>query len=272
MIDEIITQEIDEQTSDNKVAVLLSGGVDSLSVAFAAHRLHKEVTAYTFHLKGQSTYDAEKAQEVSKLFGWNCVVIEVPTDNLEKDFLRLVNEVGCKKKTHFECCFPFLYVYPKIKEKAVLSGWAADGYYGISKKAMIHYGPGKTKEKFDEFRNNYFDYNNQAGYLWHELVARNNDKQLITPYLAFRVKEFYYEKTWEELNKPFQKHHVVTAFSEFKKFKFKKHINLQLGAGIDKLFETLLDNKTINYKNRKRVMDICRDWSKMSDSIGTLDN
>ena len=82
-------------------------------------------------------------------------------------------------------------MYPEIKEHVVISGWAADGYYGISKKAMIHYGPGKTKEKFDEFRNNYFDYNNQAGYLWHELVARNNKKQFLTPYLSLRVKEFF---------------------------------------------------------------------------------
>jgi len=36
-------------------------------------------------------------------------------------------------------------VYPEIKEQVVLSGWAADGYYGISKKAMLHYGPGKPK-------------------------------------------------------------------------------------------------------------------------------
>ena len=28
---------------------------------------------------------------------------------------------------------------------------------------------------------------------------------------------------------------------------------------LDKLFEKLIDNKIINFKNRKRVMDICRD-------------
>ena len=59
-------------------------------------------------------------------------------------------------------------------------------------------------------------------------------------------------------------------FEEFKKFKFKKHINLQLGGGVDKLFEKLIDDKFINFKFRKRVMDICRDWSNMSDDIGVL--
>ena len=270
MIDKLLMDQIEQQTSDKKIAVLLSGGVDSLSVAFAAHRMGKEITAYSFHLKDKPTYDAKKAEEVSKLFGWNFNLIEVPTDNLVEDFQKLVKDVRCKKKTQFECCFPFLYVYPEIKEHVVLSGWAADGYYGISKKAMLHYGPGKTKEKFDEFRDNYFNINNQAGYLWHELIARNNDKQFLTPYLSLTVKEFFYDMTWEEVNKPFQKHHVVNAFEEFKKFKIKKHINLQLGAGVDKLFETLLKDKFINFKFRKRVMDVCKDWSNMSDDIGVL--
>ena len=75
------------------------------------------------------------------------------------------------------------------------------------------------------------------------MIARNNKKQLITPYLSLAVKDFFYNMTWEELNKPFQKHHVVNAFEEFKNFKFKKHINLQLGAGVDKLFEKLIDDK-----------------------------
>ena len=270
MIDKLLQQEIEEQTSDKEVAVLLSGGVDSLSVAFAAQRAGKDITAYTFHLEGQPTYDSQKALEVSKKFGWNCVTVIVPTNNLEEDFLRLAKEIKCKKKTHFECCFPFLYMYPQIKERAVISGWAADGYYGISKKAILHYTKGKTKAKFDEFRDNYFDYFNQAGYLWHERIARNNGKQFITPYLSMRVRDFFYAKDWYELNEPFQKHTVVNAFYEFKNLKVKKHINLQLGSNIDKLFETLIDNKKINFKNRKRVMDICRDWSTQFESLAQL--
>ena len=63
---------------------------------------------------------------------------------------------------------------------------------------------------------------------------------------------------------------LVNAFEEFKRFKFKKHINLQLGAGVDKLFEKLIDDKIINFKNRKRVMDICRDWYELNRSKAQL--
>ena len=52
-------------------------------------------------------------------------------------------------------------------------------------------------------------------------------------------------------------------FEQFKKFNFKKHINLQLGAGIDKQFETLLNNSKINPNNRyKSVSGICQYWGK----------
>ena len=46
----------------------------------------------------------------------------------------------------------------------------------------------------------------------------------------------------------------------------KKHLNLQIDCGIVSLFETLIDNKEINFKNRKRVMDICKDWNLLNNT------
>ena len=113
-IDKLLIDQIEQQTTDNNVAVLLSGGVDSLSVAFAAQRMGKKITAYTFHLQDQPSYDATKAAEVAKLMGWGIHIIEVPTHNLQNDFQRLVKEVRCKKKTHFECCL--LYTSPSPRD------------------------------------------------------------------------------------------------------------------------------------------------------------
>ena len=85
-IDKIIEKVIDKEVPDKEIAVLLSGGVDSLSVACAAHRLGKKVSAYTFHLDGDPSYDANKAEEASKKFGWNFDLTIVPTDKLVEDF------------------------------------------------------------------------------------------------------------------------------------------------------------------------------------------
>ena len=43
--------------------------------------------------------------------------------------------------------------------------------------------------------------------------------------------------------------------------KVKLHSNLQIESKINKLFEELIDNENINFKGRKRIMNICKDWS-----------
>jgi hypothetical protein len=40
-----------------------------------------------------------------------------------------------------------------------------------------------------------------------------------------------------------------------------------LGAGVDKLFESLLNNSKVNYNNRKRMMDVSKDWYKKEFKI-----
>jgi asparagine synthetase B (glutamine-hydrolysing) len=260
MIAELLMNEIN--VPDDDCAVLLSGGVDSISVGFAAERLGKKVHAYSFCLDTHPSYDFQKAKEIAEIFNWPFTGIEVPTKNLADDWHRLV-QLDCRKKTHFECVYPFLYVYPEIKQKYVLSGWAADGYYGVSKKAQIHYK--HTQELFDKFRDNYFSPEMCAGYNWHKKVSDEYDKVFVTPYLTESVKEFFYSKSWDEVNKPFQKHHVRNAFDEFKRTgKIKNHLNLQIDSGIVELFESLLPNKEINFKNRSRIMDVCRDWNVLN--------
>ena len=266
MIDSLLYDEIQKNSQSDSVAVLMSGGVDSISCAFSAHRLGKRINVHTFHLEDDPSYDALKAIEVSKIMGWEYTLTEVPTKNLERDFIHLATEFKCEKKTHFECTFPFLYIFPKIKESEVISGIAADGHYGVSKKACIHY---KTPiSKFDEFREKYFSQKNPAGLIQQNILAKKYDKKFIAPYLEPKVIDFFRQYDWYELNKPFQKHHVVNSFPEFKEIgKFKKHINLQLGSNIDKLFESLLNNQNINFKKRIRIMDICKDWSNLGGHL-----
>ena len=138
MLKKLLEDHIRNNISDDKVAVLLSGGVDSISVGLAAHHAGKKVHAYSFQLGNQTSYDFAKAAEVSYKMKWEFTPVVVPRENLIPDWYRLV-ELGCRKKTHFETVFPFLYVYPEIEETYVVTGWGADGYFGVSKKAMMRY-------------------------------------------------------------------------------------------------------------------------------------
>ena len=51
MIDKLITQIVKEEAPSKDVAVLMSGGVDSLTCAFSAQRLGKNVHTYTTALR-----------------------------------------------------------------------------------------------------------------------------------------------------------------------------------------------------------------------------
>jgi len=258
MIDKLITEVIDKEVSSNNVAVLMSGGIDSLTCAFSAMRLGKKVNTYTMKVNGIDTEDSVSSKEAAKIYGWNHTEIDVPINNIKEDFQRLIKYYNCKKKTQVECTFPFLYVYPKIKERFVLSGIAADGYYGLSKRAMINFR--YPKESFDKYRIDYFKAENPAGILQQEQLARETESYLVAPYFNFSIYNWMLERDWDFFNKPFQKAGIIEAYPEFNKLpKKRKHANLQLVAGIPKYFESLLEDRDLNFKNRERVMDLVRD-------------
>ena len=57
LINNLLINHIENNVPDSKIAVLLSGGVDSISVALAAHHAGKKIHAYSFHLDTHETYD-----------------------------------------------------------------------------------------------------------------------------------------------------------------------------------------------------------------------
>ena len=265
MISSILEASIRREVKEKNVALLLSGGVDSMSLGFAASRVGKHVVAYSFKTDQHDSYDYEKAQQVSETMGWDFVGVVVNTEDLKKDFYKLL-DLGCVKKTQFECTYPFLHLYPEIVEHSVLSGIAADGWYGLSKKAKMNFI--KTKESFDGFRREYFNAENPAGVLNLLSLSSIYNKKLVHPYLwDKKVEHYFMEYDWNELNKPEQKRHVREAFKE--EFEMvghvNQHTNLQLDSKINILFESLLDDLEINFKDRSRVMDVCRDWAGLKE-------
>ena len=252
MIKKLLVDHIKNNVPDDKVAVLLSGGLDSVSVSLAAASAGKKVQAYSFHLDTHESYDFKKAREVCEHMKWGFTEIVVPTDNLIQDWYRLV-KLGCRLKTHFETVFPFLYVYPNIYPKYVLTGWGADGYFGVSKKAMMRYASYKKKRNYvkfckrtnqkrlnwNEFRTEYLD-GNCAGYKEHTNLAKQYNKNHIEPYKDSKnIRELLMSKSWFELNKPRQKEIIRKDFTNLEKYgSIKPHINLHLGSNIHKLFET----------------------------------
>lgn len=258
LLNSIVRESIPK--SEKKVAVLFSGGIDSLTCGFAAQELGLEVIAYTFKIENIPNLDAEVAEDCAKTMGWKFVLNEVPTSNLQEDFIQLSKIWKCKKKTQFECTWPFLYLVPEIKEKYVLSGIAADGHYGLSKKAMIHFK--QPKDKFDSFRKDYFINNpNPAGQIQQFDLLSHYEKIQVAPYLDMRIFDFFQKFDWFQINRPKEKQMIIDSYPKlFAKTAIRRHTNLQIVSGVREVFETLL-NTELNFNNRSRVMDLCRDYA-----------
>ena len=135
-------------------------------------------------------------------------------------------------------------------------------HMGNSRKAIQHYR--HTKELFDQFRDKYFLPDNCANLKWIEIISEKFGKVMINPYLDKEVKEYFYQFDWTELNQRPEKHFVRGAFEQFAGLKVNRHLNLQVNSSITGLFEELLENQEINFRNRSRVMDVCRDWYNLS--------
>lgn len=254
LLDKIVAEDI----GDNKeVALLFSGGVDSTSLGFAAQGLGVKVNCYTFQMGELQSHDSAAAKKIAAAMGWQWNLIKVPFDRLEEDAIKLATILKCKKKTQFECTLPFLYVIPKIKEKVVLSGVAADGHFGLSKKAMIHFR--YPKLSFDKFRRDYFSQENPAGYVQQKKLIEQHGKKHSAPYMDKRMFNYFMKFSWDKLNKPTQKMPVLLAYKDnFKKVGRRNHANLQLVAKIDVFCERMLSGK-LNTKKRTRMMDLWRD-------------
>ena len=259
LFEKIIKEELPEQLCD--VAVLFSGGVDSSTCLFALLELGYNPIIYSFRLSNYISEDFLSAKNCANLFNLKFKEVIVPTNNIKQDFLKLVQKYNCSKKTQLECAFPWMYLFQEISEEYVITGLCADSHYGLSKTVMINYKD--TKEKFDKYRISSFEKGNPEGIKQMEHISKEYNKILISPYVHPLIQKYFLQFNWEEINKPYQKYLIIQNYNNyFKKTGRRIHSNLQLNARIPEVFITLLDDKEFNFKNRKRTMDLVRDYYK----------
>lgn len=104
-------------SQDQEVALLLSGGIDSISVGVALEAAGKKVHAYTLELDGYTSGDMRGAQLVAHHMGWPLGIISVPSCHVSNDFIRLAVKHGCSRKVQFECSYRRLVVNTASAEK-----------------------------------------------------------------------------------------------------------------------------------------------------------
>ena len=233
----VIRTELGEQiaaaTRGTSGVLALSGGVDSASLALTAAMIEPRpaLRAVSFRLEDRIPYDFEKAAEVAHEAGVPFSPVILPRDPRRTlgAIFGLI-KAGFRGKAAIECGWPFWFVLQAMSRGEVLvTGSAADGHYGLSKKAMINHR--FPKEKFDAYRRAYFAEPDRAQVASLARLAESFGLRAVAPYMASeKIRSLMLGFGWAELNSPRQKEIVREAFgARMAALRLRRHQNLQLG-------------------------------------------
>ena len=229
IIDDFLEEKIRDK---NSVAILFSGGLDSLSLLLSCLDIGIKPVLYTFFLESYESSDIKSSRNIAKIFGLK--LIEIPFNTY--------------KKSAVQCVHPFLYAEKLIKEKYVLSGLCADDLYGTSKHMSIL---SKNYEEFQRKRLDIISDETSSGYRYIKSIFHN--KIFIAPYKECRkLIDYFMSLDYKSMNSPKQKYVTYSAYRNvIDRYKlYRRNENLQCASKIREYHDSLLktDLNTNNYK------------------------
>ena len=262
---------LDATCVKESVAVLLSNGVDSNSLVAALLRNGIRPTVISFRLTKNVSTDWSAARVTARGLGLDFVDIELPTDldAMYADVRHAIKSLGLRKKADIECAIPVRYALDAAKQRGiatVIAGSAADGHFGLSRKAVIraHTGDGLDDSAWlDAFREAYFARTDPAQTRTMTRYADAIGLRMLAPYVDQRLVDLFRGLSWRTLNTPRQKMPIRRAFPEIAKWGVgRSHTNLQLGdSGIALNYSRLVQSQ-YNTRSAKSVVAIYNDVAR----------
>lgn len=258
MLKQLIKKHISNTIPQNeKVAVMFSGGLDSLSVLFSLIELGYDVKLYTFYREGVLSDDLKISRKVASNLNLELEEIEISNDldKLVDDLKLLIKKHDLKKKTQFQVMHPMVYVCNAITEKFVVSGLAADTLYGTA-RSMLKFASNEVqfREKREELI--YKEESDSYKFIKDELTSLN--KIFIVPYKESKeIIDYFLKLTPKDLYSGKQKKQTYNAFKEEidKLHLYRRNSSMQINSGIRELHDELLKTNW-NTKGFKSVVGV----------------
>jgi asparagine synthetase B (glutamine-hydrolysing) len=220
--------------------VLLSNGVDSQAVLRGLLELEKEPVAISFTRLDRQSADWKGAALTARDLGvpFHSVRLDPDPVALRAYVHRAVVRYGLRGKADIECFWPREAALKLAVDRdipALATGDGGDGYFALSKKAMLHHR--ETVELMDAYRDWYFGRENWSQTRTLRKVASATGRLVYMPLADGALLQACRGWSWEGLNKPRQKQPIRDAFDLPP---LPPHQNLQLGdSGIAEAFEAL---------------------------------
>lgn len=125
------------------VAVFLSGGADSTTVALAAHHLGYKPVAFSYEIAGFPNADCRQAAATCRAMGWKFHKVVLTDKHFRGIFPKLFTHYGCRLKTEAEILFVCLELLKAAKQQRfdrVLTGFGAP--YPDTRESAIRFRNG----------------------------------------------------------------------------------------------------------------------------------
>jgi hypothetical protein len=280
---------IKKECKTNTPAVLLSSGVDSHLVLFAAMAAGMTPTVYSFTLDDRESQDFKAARRTAKLFGLKFVPVILSTDVrvIEKHVKSLYSDLNpgiSLGKATVECLWPFfesMKIIARNGHRDCLSGLDGDIWFATVRSHKKAWEAGVYQEKVvntfrrtvtaEQKKRSPSDWEGREAQqimrgMW---MAKYTPKlKLILPFNNLKLFDVMDNMDpFEEGNKPIQKAPFRLAFwhsFEHARENVYIHMSFQVGdTGIEEHFHKLLDTSlnTGGYKSPKGIYNtLQRNW------------
>ena len=256
-------------SSDGKLPLLLSGGVDSTLCGLVGQMMGLKPVCISYQRKDVYSRDCEQAEKTCKIMGWEFHKVVLPDEDPKEVFQKLTYEYGVAKKTELEVLYPFLFLIDKIEElgfKKIVCGFNPSP---DNRKHAIW-----NKKNSTEFWQYILDNNiTSSGSKKTVSVAKDRGITMCCPMQGEDYKTTIFGLSDADMNKPYNKSFYKDCFpTEFEEIGMMKVKNepLQKGGSMTEFFEPIIHDKEINFKNYK-TSDVTKCLTSLTKLHGTLD-
>ena len=241
----------------------LSGGVDSLTVLFSMLEAGRKPDCVTFHVDGIESADLLSSRNIARAFGLNLKEIVIPNDvdTIYQDVKRIIPHCEHIKKTIIQCMHPWLYIYPEIEGRTIVTGMGGDDLYANQRKLRVSvskYGEESIKSSRKVYSNDLrFSGANIARF------GKMYDVENIDFYLCKEIEDWFLQFESLSLYKPYEKYPSVAAFRDYydKGRFYRKHSSYQTNSKLKNVHDKLLYSK-YNKRGHKAIIGLYNEMAK----------
>lgn len=251
-----ILQGIKQNTDNGQMNyMLLSGGVDSLCVFYAARELQLPLTVVNFAFSGYGSQDRESVKRLIRKTGTDALFPDFKTDDTEtvREAVSLCRQLyGRIREVKVETMYANLKMKKALPGRGnILSGYAGDDAVGYSRKdAIARSRAGETAYEVIQKRMGRTE-KDEFKYVW-------DGWNYYTPYRDERILEIICEFTCQACNAKVGKSYLIKTFmSDFEQYRnYRKPVGLHKGGA---------ENIAFQEEARKRGFDSALKWFNALD-------